>query len=72
MPEGRRFQVECHGYMVGLDVCEVLHVDVHKAENGVGEYSLFVGKQLDTVECAVEDAVSVDCEKSHIYLPVKK
>ena len=68
MAESGGTQVECNSNGIGLYVSDMLHIDIHKAENCIGEYTFFIGKHLYTVESTVDDAVSVDSEKFHGFL----
>ena len=63
--EGRGFQIEGHGHLVGRlragEFCE----DIEKTDEGVGVAPVAGGQQLDAVERAVDDAVAVDGKQFH-------
>ena len=63
MAEGRRMKVECAGGVFGTDGIEMLFQHARKAVERICRQSAFGGKRTYPVECAVQNAVSVDYKK---------
>ena len=63
MAEGRRMKVERACRVFGADGIEMLFQHTRKAVERICRQSALGGKRAYTVECAVQNAVSVDYEK---------
>ena len=57
--EGRSLQIKGNGAVIGFERLDLLHNNVHHAEDGIGIYAVFIGQQSDTVKGAIDDTVAV-------------